>query len=349
VHGDDAAQPDRGVREEDDLLVAAFGDERSDVGQGLSVRSPAMTAAAGAGARLSTWRGEPAVTVGTGALRATFLPACSMLGVGLEHAGDELLAPIAPLDRYRQGHVTGMPLLYPWANRLGRWSYDALGRHVDVSRDAPVDDNGIPIHGTVTGLPFEVTHLDANRVTAQLDASTPRIAESFPFPHVAVIDAVVTGDTMQVTTTIDATGSGSDVPVSFGFHPYFRLPGAPRARWKLRMPARDHVELDERQLPTGKRVPEPEEDRAIARRTFDDCYALTTDDRRFVVSTPTLQLTLTFDDAYPYAQVYAPPRSRFVCIEPMTAPVNALVDGTFPTVARGTSLSATWRAAVARL
>jgi aldose 1-epimerase len=334
--------------------VAAFADERSDVGQGLSVRSRTMTAAAGAGARLSTWRGEPAVTIGTGALRATFLPACSMLGVGLEHAGDELLAPIAPLDRYRAGHVTGIPILYPWANRLGGWSYDALGRHVDVARDAPVDTNGIPIHGTVTGLPFAVTHLDANRVIAQLDASTPRIAESFPFPHVVVIDATVTDDTLQVTTTIDATATATataattDVPVSFGYHPYFRLPGAPRARWKLRMPARDHVELDERQLPTGKRTPEPDEDRAIGRRTFDDCYALTTDDRRFVVATPTVRLTLTFDDAFPYAQVYAPPRSRFVCIEPMTAPVNALVDGTFPTVERGNSFSATWRATAER-
>src|SRR4051812_30313293 len=105
-----------------------------------------MTAAAGA--RLQTWRGEPAGTIGTGALRATFLPSCSMLGVSLAHDGDELLAPIAPLDRYRQGHVTGVPFLYPWANRLGAWSYDALGRHVDVAPGSPVDTNGIPIHGT---------------------------------------------------------------------------------------------------------------------------------------------------------------------------------------------------------
>ena len=31
---------------------------------------------------------------------------------------------------------------------------------------------------------------------------------------------------------------------------------------------------------------------------------------------------------YPYAHVYAPPGAEFVCLEPMTAPTNALVTGT---------------------
>ena len=35
-----------------------------------------------------------------------------------------------------------------------------------------------------------------------------------------------------ITTTLHATGERA-VPVSFGFHPYLRLPGTDRATWQL--------------------------------------------------------------------------------------------------------------------
>jgi aldose 1-epimerase len=299
-----------------------------------------MTAAAGA--RLQTWRSEPAVTLATSELEATFLPSLSMLGVSLRHRGDELLAPIAPLDRYRAGHVTGIPLLYPWANRLRGWSYDAQGKHVNVARDVPVDPQGLPIHGTVAGIPFDVVHLDGTRLHTRLDAtSTDAIMRSFPFPHELGLDVSLTNETLTITTTVHATGD-SAVPISFGFHPYFRLPRARRAEWRLRLPRRDRLTLDAHQLPTDDTTPEPEDDRAIGNRTFDDLYALA-GDRNFELATHDRRLTVTFDDGFPYAQVYAPPRTQFACIEPMTAPVNALVDGTAPAVAPGDSFQATWQ------
>jgi aldose 1-epimerase len=39
------------------------------------------------------------------------------------------------------------------------------------------------------------------------------------------------------------------------------------------------------------------------------------------------RLTVTFLAGYPFAQVFAPPASDFVCFEPMTAPTNALRSG----------------------
>ena len=34
------------------------------------------------------------------------------------------------------------------------------------------------------------------------------------------------------------------------------------------------------------------------------------------------RLVLTLDEGYPCAQAFAPPGTGFVCLEPMTAPVN---------------------------
>ena len=38
-------------------------------------------------------------------------------------------------------------------------------------------------------------------------------------------------------------------------------------------------------------------------------------------------VTVTFDEGFGYAQVFAPEGQDFICFEPMTAPTNALEDG----------------------
>ena len=68
----------------------------------------------------------------SGPLVATFLPELGMLGVSLRHRGEELLALPGGLDGYRAGAVTGLPLLAPWANRLGERRYEVEGVVVDL-------------------------------------------------------------------------------------------------------------------------------------------------------------------------------------------------------------------------
>jgi galactose mutarotase-like enzyme len=294
-------------------------------------------------AHLGTWHGEPAVTLVAGDLDATFLPTVSMLGVSLRHRGDELLAPLKSLAQYRAGRVTGIPFLYPWANRLGARTYRVGNTRVTVPRTVPTDGNGLAIHGTVAGLPFDLSRAEPGRLVAQLETTRhDEITDAFPFDQRVELDARVTDTTLTITTTVHAQGTRPS-PVSFGFHPYFRLPDAKRANTGLRLPAREHIALDARQLPSAGLAAqsEPVDDQPIARRTFDDHYALGRD-RRFELTTRKRALTITFDRGYPYGQVFAPSRSQFVCIEPMVAPVNALVTGRAPLVEPGDLYRATF-------
>ncbi len=299
-------------------------------------------------ARLGTWHGEAAVTLAGDDLEATFLPNVSMLGVSLRHRGDELLAPVKPLAQYRAGRVTGIPFLFPWANRLGARTYRVGNRRVSVPDDVPSDPNGLPIHGTIAGLPFDVARLDGAHLTATLVTTRHRkLTRSFPFGQLVELDVRVDGTTLTVTTTVQTTDERTATPVSFGFHPYFRLPGGSRSTTNLRLPPRRHLRLDDRQLPDPREPParEPADDRPIAQRTFDDLYALGRD-RRFVLAANGRALTIVFDRGYRYAQVFAPPRAEFVCIEPMVAPVNALVTGDAPLVEPGGRYRATWTVTV---
>src|SRR5271163_4806066 len=88
-------------------------------------------------------------------LQATFVPAAGMLCCSLRHRGEELLAQNAGVAAYAEsGKTMGIPLLYPWANRLAGFDYSVAGRTVSVPRDrarVALDDNGLPIHGVVGG------------------------------------------------------------------------------------------------------------------------------------------------------------------------------------------------------
>jgi aldose 1-epimerase len=298
--------------------------------------------------RMGMVDGEPAVTLAAGQLEASFLPGLGLLGTSLRHRGEELLALPGGVEGYRDGHVTGLPLLAPWANRLPGWRYRAAGVEVDLDGlDLHTDPGGLPIHGTLTahrGWRLERLAADADRAVleAGLDyGDWPELLAAFPFPHRLTVTFALQGASLAVTTTLAATGD-RPVPVAFGWHPYLRLPGAPRAAWRLLLPSRTHLELDDRGLPTGKAADEPAEAAPVGERTFDDLYALDADpaERRLGLEAAGRRLVVGYGDGYDHAQVFAPPGAEFVCLEPMTAPTAALATGATPLVAPGDSFRA---------
>src|SRR5215470_8290439 len=147
----------------------------------------------------------------SGDLEAVFLPRHGMLGASLRHRGAEILRRIGDLDDARaRGSTAGIALLHPWANRLAALRYRAAGREVALDSKSSLlhlDASGLPIHG----VPWSLLAWDVTAVRLATDGLT-------------------------VETTLVAHRSGP-VPVSFGFHPYFGLPGVARDDWRLTLPA----------------------------------------------------------------------------------------------------------------
>ena len=97
-------------------------------------------------------------------LAASFVPGAGMVCCSLRHRGEELLAQNADLEAYAQrGKTMGIPLLYPWANRLADFQYAAAGSTVQVPHDESLvatDPNGLPIHGAIGGrMAYRVVHV----------------------------------------------------------------------------------------------------------------------------------------------------------------------------------------------
>jgi galactose mutarotase-like enzyme len=289
------------------------------------------------------FRGEPAVEIAAGDLAAVFAPALGMAGVSLRARGEDYLALPGGLDALRAGRTGGLPLLAPWANRLSQWRYRAAGVTVPLDRvPLPVDSNGLPIHGFLVGKPgWSVDRLTTRAGSARVTASCVVDAPAFPFPHRIEITAAVRGPSLRVNTTIVPIGRRS-VPIAFGWHPYLRIPTGRRNGWRLHLPARRHLALDARGIPTGDSAREAAECGPIGRRTFDDGYRLGRDGRLAIHDDAGRSLEVRCGVGYPFAQVWVPAGKPFVALEPMTAPTNALVDRTAAVVRRGDSFTASF-------
>ena len=286
-----------------------------------------------------TIEGIPALTLATesgGGIEAAFVPSAGMVGCSLRHRGEELLGQRGGLRTYVDERSTmGIPLLHPWANRLASMRFPLAGREadLDLARVGPSrDPNGLPIHGLLSAAPgWRVERHEALEdggvLLARFDfAHDGDLVAAFPFPHEIRLEARLVGPALTIATAIHASGD-APVPVSFGYHPYLRLPSVARAEWEVAIPVSERLVLDPLMLPTGAREPASVAAGRLGTRTFDDAYVAPEGGAPFVLAGGGRRVELALGAGYPFAQVYAPDDDDVVAYEPMTAPTNALVAG----------------------
>jgi aldose 1-epimerase len=272
------------------------------------------------------------ITLRAGDLEARWVPAVGMVGASLRHRGRELLGLRAGLDAYAaRGATFGIPLLHPWANRLGGFAYTVDGTTVALDATAPrvrVEEHGLPIHGLLAAYDgWKVLGSDERWLGAQADlGADPTILDAFPFPHRLRLDVRLEPGRLSVTTTLTPTGPRA-VPVAFGFHPYLTLPGTPREQMVLAHGPMTRLVLDERGLPTGDREAVAAHDAPLGDDTYDDHFTDLGDAPSVSLADERRRLTVRFLEGYTHLQLFAPPQSTSVAIEPMTAPTDALRTG----------------------
>jgi aldose 1-epimerase len=263
---------------------------------------------------------------------AQFAPDGGMIGTSLTDSGVELLGQRRGLDAYLSaGKTMGIPILYPWANRLGDNTYTAENVTVTLKpgeNGVRPDPNGLPIHGVLAAYPgWRVTAESADELTAEVDfGADPQLLASFPYPHLLTVTARLAERSLTVRATVTATGDTA-VPLCFGFHPYLRLPDVARSDWLIETPPLRHFSLDDKGLPTGDTSEQPAKSEPLGDKAFDDGYDQVEDGAVFAVSGGGRRLEVHFEQGYPAAQIFAPPAEDVVCFEPMTAPTDALRRG----------------------
>jgi galactose mutarotase-like enzyme len=267
-------------------------------------------------------------------VEAQFVPEAGMIGISLTDSGVELLGQRRGLDAYlHKGKTMGIPILYPWANRLSANTYEAEGRTVtltDGEYGVRTDPNGLPIHGVLAAFAnWRVTHESGHELTAEVNFTTDeQLLASFPFPHRLALTITLFERTLRLRVAVTPTGAHA-VPLCFGFHPYLQLPDVPRDQWVIDTPAMRHLTLDDNGLPTGDAVVQPALSEPLRDKSFDDGYDQVADGSAFAVSGGGRRIEVHFEEGYPAAQIFAPASEDVVCFEPMASPTDALRRGSY--------------------
>lgn len=271
-------------------------------------------------------------------LTATYVPVAGMICTSLADGGVEFLGQRRGLDAYvTNGKTMGIPILYPWANRLSANSYDIDGAAVSLTvgtGGVRADAHGLPIHGVLAAYPgWLVTDTSENTLTAVLDyGGTPRLLSSFPFPHTLIQKITLWDRTLTVETTVMPTTAAS-VPLCFGYHPYFQIPGVPRDEWTITTPGLRRLPVDDRGIPTGESEDWDGGTEPLKNVTYDDGFDGVREGAVFTLEGGNRRIEVTFEKGYPAAQLFAPPGEDLVAIEPMTAPTDALTRGDYRSAA----------------
>lgn len=270
-------------------------------------------------------------TLRAGDLEAVFLPDHGMLGASLRHTGVEILRRVEDLEgAAARGSSAGIPLLYPWANRLSEPRYRVLGQEVVLDESSPLlhfDEHGLPMHGVPWPLlRWVVSEKRQDFMAAQLDWFSSDLLALFPFRHRVELAVTLRPDGLTLETTVVASSAGP-VPVSFGFHPYFGFAEPSRANWHLQLPAMRKLSLDGRGIPTGDEEPFGGFNAKLGGNNFDDGFALMDEQTTFSAIGATCKVSVELLAGYRYAQVFAPKDKDYIALEPMTAPANALTGG----------------------
>ncbi|HAW96839.1 MAG: hypothetical protein CMJ33_06345 [Phycisphaerae bacterium] len=281
----------------------------------------------------------------SGGASALIAPDCGFCCLSWKASGVERLHLPEAADAFRRDVKTGgLPLLYPYANRLRDdpdplWTDDPL-----VKRDG----HGLPIHGFLLRFSrWTELFSEETKARACLDwGAHDDLMALFPHAHRLEVAYELFETRLRVTTTVIAN-AGVDVPISFGWHPYFAVHGRPSG-CRLTFPNLKHVLLDDRCLPVrdGDRSLSltglDNLDGELAGRAFDDLYLLPGEgSSEFEIQDDHNVLRLSFGAPWSCVQVYHPEDSDFIAIEPMTAPGAALSDGRdHPILESGSTFSA---------
>lgn len=247
------------------------------------------------------------------------------------------LPDISALKSSGQPLLNGIPFLAPWANRVAGAGFWANGKRYVFNSDlgtVHVAPDGIAIHGMLAVSPlWEVTDMGADATSAHVTSRLlfwkyPDLMANWPFAHEYEMTYRLAGGALQVSTKVTNL-SAEPMPLVIGFHPYFNIPGVPRAEWTAHVPARKHVETDSHLVATGELTPNQLPNQiSLSDHNFDDGFVdlvLGSDGRAtFSVQAGGKKIEVIYGPKYDVAVVYSPPGQSFICFEPMTAITNGI-------------------------
>lgn len=259
-------------------------------------------------------------------------------------------------DLFPDGKPTrsGIPILFPWPNRMAhsRFTWGGVEYEVPVTEEA----TGASLHGFACRTPWRVVQTREDSVTGEWILSRDAADMAALWPADAGIRVTYQVQPTRLTVTSEIfSNDDRDLPFGLGFHPYFRVPG-PFDQWLLQCDASEIWPLAD-MVPSGPPVPVPADldfrrARKLGDQRLDDVLTgLPPADgitRRAALLSMASSLSLSSDASFRDYVLFTPASRDTVAIEPYTCATDAMnltargVDAGWTVLTAGQKMTCTW-------
>jgi galactose mutarotase-like enzyme len=204
----------------------------------------------------------------------------------------------------------GIPILFPICGNLPDNTYTYQGQQYTLKQ-----------HGFARDLPWEVTQQvtqDKASITLVLN-SNEHTRAVYPFDFQLAFTYELKGNTLELEQRY-TNHSAEAMPFSTGLHPYFWTPD--KAQLQFDIPASEYLDqLTHTSHPFTGDFDFSSDEIDVAFLSLSGNSAKVTDPER------QLQITLSYDDPYSTLVFWTVKGKDFYCLEPWSAPRNALNTG----------------------
>ncbi|MFN3604801.1 MAG: aldose 1-epimerase [Leptonema sp. (in: bacteria)] len=241
--------------------------------------------------------------------------------------------------------LAGIPLLYPFANRLYYNSFLLEGKKVNLNfPNIFRDEKQFPIHGLLLkSNHWKIIQRKKDYVKAQFLFSENWL-NYFPFEH--TLEYSIELKENQIELKIEIKDLKEPLPISFGFHPYFLI-NQPKENTAIFLPAKKWLLKNDQMFPIKEEpiidffkknnilFEELQEGYKInldKNYSWDDSFLdfyIVDGGTKFEIFQKKYIVSLYFDSQFSVSQIYSPKDQNFICIEPMTCKTNAFCENQY--------------------
>lgn len=206
----------------------------------------------------------------------------------------------------------GVPILFPICGNLPDNTYTYNGKQYTLKQ-----------HGFARDLPWSLVSQENTSLTLVLE-SNEQTRAVYPFEFRVAFTYQLEGDTLEIRQKYTNLSS-EPMPCSFGFHPYFHV--LDKSQLKFEIPSGEYQEKDSQEIsPFNGHFDFSRDEIDIAFKRINATHATVVDHSR------RLKLTLEYDEIFSTLVFWTVKGKDFYCLEPWSAPRNALNTGEHLTI-----------------
>lgn len=234
-------------------------------------------------------------------------------GASLQELIIENTSIIEDLDPLKYADTYASSILFPFANRIKDGSYSFQNKEYKLEINQKEENNAL--HGLVYNKTFKVINeeVSKSKATIQLEYNEVNESKGFPYTYIIRLTYTLSHSGLKLNVQIKNTDS-KPFPFTIGWHPYFISIDLYNS--SLQFDSSKKIILGKRMITSGLEDVTINDKFEIKEQKLDDCYIL--DGNMIKFYTPNYDVEMKASSHETFLQMYTPPRTNTIAIEPTT-------------------------------